>query len=81
MEKVRKPKCPSGREWIHNGRRCTAFFIGLCSSLLEGYDCTTVFDLTSDGKTRVCHHPSVDVPYKHAKLIPGSDLVHNSEET
>ena len=79
--KGEKPKCPSGREWIHNGRRYTAFFIGLCSSLPEGYDCTAVFDLTFDGKTRVCHHPSVDVPYKHAKLISESDLVHNSEET
>lgn len=81
MEKVRKPKCPSGREWIHNGRHYTAFFIGLYSSLLEGYNCKAVFDLTSDGKIRVCHHPSVDVPYEQTKLIPGPDLVRNNEET
>ena len=57
------------------------FFVGLYSSLPEGYNCEAVFDLTSDGKTRVCHHPSVDVPYKLTKLNPGLDLVHNSEET
>ncbi|KAJ1063001.1 hypothetical protein K5549_005030 [Capra hircus] len=68
--------------WIHvNVWQNQYSIVNLCSSLPEGYDCTAVFDLTFDGKTRVCHHPSVDVPYKHAKLISESDLVHNSEET
>eukprot|EP00069_Balaena_mysticetus_P012935 bmy_21888T0 len=47
----------------------------------KGYYCKVEFDLTSDGKTRVCYHPSVDVPYEHKKPIPGSDPVHNNEET
>lgn len=59
-----------------------AFFISLCySSLPEDYYCKVEFDLTSDGKTRVCYHPSVDVPYEHKKPIPGLDPVHNNEET
>lgn len=59
-----------------------AFFIGLYySSLPEDYYCKVEFDLTSDGKMRVCYHPSVDVPYEHKKPIPGSDSVHNNEET
>ncbi|XP_028346048.1 39S ribosomal protein L42, mitochondrial-like [Physeter macrocephalus] len=47
----------------------------------EGYYCRVELDLTSDGKRRVCCHPSVDVPYEHKKPIPGSDPVHNNEET
>nr|KAF6496507.1 mitochondrial ribosomal protein L42 [Rousettus aegyptiacus] len=37
--------------------------------------------LTSDGRTIVCYHPSVDIPYEHTKPIPRPDPVHNHEET
>ncbi|EPQ14433.1 39S ribosomal protein L42, mitochondrial [Myotis brandtii] len=37
--------------------------------------------LTSDGRTIVCYHPSVDIPYEHTKPIPRPDPVHNYEET
>ncbi|XP_078193188.1 large ribosomal subunit protein mL42 isoform X8 [Callithrix jacchus] len=37
--------------------------------------------LTSDGRTIVCYHPSVDIPYEHTKPIPRPDPVHNNEET
>ena len=47
----------------------------------RGYYCKVEFDLTSDGKTRVCYHPSVAVPYEHKKPIPRSDPVQSNEET
>ncbi|KAB0358899.1 hypothetical protein FD755_009838, partial [Muntiacus reevesi] len=37
--------------------------------------------LTSDARTIVCYHPSVDIPYEHTKPIPRPDPVHNNEET
>ncbi|GAB5574099.1 39S ribosomal protein L42 [Prionailurus iriomotensis] len=37
--------------------------------------------LTSDGRTIVCYHPSVDIPYEHTKPIPRPDPVCNNEET
>ncbi|NP_001124973.1 large ribosomal subunit protein mL42 [Pongo abelii] len=37
--------------------------------------------VTSDGRTIVCYHPSVDIPYEHTKPIPRPDPVHNNEET
>lgn len=51
------------------------------SSLPEDYNCKVELALTSDGRTIVCYHPSVDIPYEHTKPIPQPDILHNNEET
>nr|XP_045001442.1 39S ribosomal protein L42, mitochondrial-like [Jaculus jaculus] len=51
------------------------------SSLPDDYNCKVELALTSDGRTIVCYHPSVDIPYEHTKPIPRPDPVHNHEET
>ncbi|XP_010627511.1 39S ribosomal protein L42, mitochondrial isoform X2 [Fukomys damarensis] len=51
------------------------------SSLPDDYNCKVELALTSDGRTIVCYHPSVDVPYEHTRPIPQPDPVHNIEET
>uniref|UniRef100_A0A8C8U2E8 Large ribosomal subunit protein mL42 n=1 Tax=Peromyscus maniculatus bairdii TaxID=230844 RepID=A0A8C8U2E8_PERMB len=38
------------------------------SSLPEDYNCKVELALTADGRTIVCHHPSVDIPYEHTKV-------------
>lgn len=35
--------------------------------------------VTSDGKTIVCHHPTVDIPYELTQVRGGYDLVDMSE--
>ncbi|KAK1339010.1 hypothetical protein QTO34_019679 [Cnephaeus nilssonii] len=42
------------------------------------YNCKVELALTSDGRTIVCYHPSVDIPYEHTKPIPQPDPVHIS---
>ncbi|KAK4830986.1 hypothetical protein QYF61_014557 [Mycteria americana] len=37
--------------------------------------------VTSDLKTIVCYHPSLEIPYEHTKPIPRPDPVNNKEET
>ncbi|XP_075407291.1 large ribosomal subunit protein mL42 [Tenrec ecaudatus] len=49
--------------------------------LPDDYNCKVELALTSDGRTIVCYHPSVDIPYEHTKPIPRPDPIHNSEET
>ncbi|XP_023594335.1 large ribosomal subunit protein mL42 isoform X2 [Trichechus manatus latirostris] len=51
------------------------------SSLPDDYNCKVELALTSDGRTIVCYHPSVDIPYEHTKPIPHPDPVHNNEDT
>ncbi|XP_053442605.1 39S ribosomal protein L42, mitochondrial isoform X2 [Nycticebus coucang] len=51
------------------------------SSLPDDYNCKVELALTSDGRTIVCYHPSVDIPYEHTKPIPLPDPVCNNEET
>ncbi|XP_035113174.1 large ribosomal subunit protein mL42 isoform X2 [Callithrix jacchus] len=51
------------------------------SPLPDDYNCKVELALTSDGRTIVCYHPSVDIPYEHTKPIPRPDPVHNNEET
>ncbi|XP_051062282.1 39S ribosomal protein L42, mitochondrial [Phodopus roborovskii] len=51
------------------------------SSLPDDYNCKVELALTSDGRTIVCYHPSVDIPYEHTKPIPQPDILHNNEET
>ncbi|MEE6462595.1 hypothetical protein FKM82_001647 [Ascaphus truei] len=47
------------------------------SALPEDYNCKVELAMTSDGKTIVCYHPSVDIPYEHTKPITR----HNHEES
>ncbi|XP_063301225.1 large ribosomal subunit protein mL42 [Pelobates fuscus] len=51
------------------------------SALPDDYNCKVELALTSDGKTIVCYHPSVDIPYEHTKPIPVQDPLHCHEET
>ncbi|KAM4815086.1 large ribosomal subunit protein mL42-like [Thomomys bottae] len=51
------------------------------SPLSDDYNCKVDLALTSDGRTIVCYHPSVDIPYEHTKPIPRPNPVHNNEET
>uniref|UniRef100_H0XI57 Large ribosomal subunit protein mL42 n=1 Tax=Otolemur garnettii TaxID=30611 RepID=H0XI57_OTOGA len=51
------------------------------SSLPDDYNCKVEFALTSDVRTIVCYHPSLDIPYEHTKPIPLPDSVGNNEET
>ncbi|XP_057614077.1 39S ribosomal protein L42, mitochondrial [Chionomys nivalis] len=51
------------------------------SSLPDDYNCKVELALTSDGRTIVCYHPSVDIPYEHTKPIPQPDILCNNEET
>ncbi|XP_067998935.1 large ribosomal subunit protein mL42 [Melanerpes formicivorus] len=51
------------------------------SVLPEDYNCKVELALTSDLKTIVCYHPSLEIPYEHTKPIPRPDPVDNKEET
>ncbi|XP_075789341.1 large ribosomal subunit protein mL42 isoform X2 [Pelodiscus sinensis] len=51
------------------------------SVLPEDYNCKVELALTSDKRTIVCHHPSVEIPYEHTQPIPRPDPVDNKEET
>ncbi|XP_006879197.1 PREDICTED: 39S ribosomal protein L42, mitochondrial-like [Elephantulus edwardii] len=51
------------------------------SSLPDDSNCKVELALTSDGRTIVCYHPSVDIPYEHTKPILPPHPVHPSEET
>ncbi|KAF7248502.1 39S ribosomal protein L42, mitochondrial [Varanus komodoensis] len=51
------------------------------SVLPDDYNCKVELAVTSDGKTIVCFHPSVDIPYEHTKPIPRRDPVEYKEET
>ncbi|XP_068951271.1 large ribosomal subunit protein mL42 [Petaurus breviceps papuanus] len=49
--------------------------------LPEDYNCKVELALSSDGRTIICYHPSVDMPYEHTKPIVRPDPVDNQEET
>ena len=51
-----------------------------CSSLPDACHCKVELALTSDGRTVVCYHPSVDIPYEHTEPTPRPDPVHNDDE-
>ncbi|XP_069620458.1 large ribosomal subunit protein mL42 [Ranitomeya imitator] len=51
------------------------------SALPDDYNCEVKLAQTSDGKTIVCYHPSVDIPYEHTKPLPRIDPLHNQEES
>lgn len=64
---------------IQNGALASACHKSTYSSLPDDYNCKVDLALTSDGRTIVCYHPSVDIPYEHTKPIPQPDLLHNEE--
>ncbi|XP_057172254.1 39S ribosomal protein L42, mitochondrial isoform X1 [Ursus arctos] len=66
---------------IQNGALYCVCHKSTYSSLPDDYNCKVELALTSDGRTIVCYHPSVDIPYEHTKPIPRPDPVHNNEET
>ncbi|XP_036170954.1 39S ribosomal protein L42, mitochondrial-like [Myotis myotis] len=51
------------------------------ASLPDDYNCKVELALTSDGRTIVCYHPSVDIPCEHTKPVPRPGPVHNYGET
>ncbi|XP_067860763.1 39S ribosomal protein L42, mitochondrial [Heptranchias perlo] len=51
------------------------------AALPDNYNCKVDLAMTSDGRTIVCYHPSVDIPYEHTKPIPRPSPVENREET
>ncbi|XP_078276158.1 large ribosomal subunit protein mL42 [Rhinoraja longicauda] len=51
------------------------------TALPNDYNCKVELALTSDGRTIVCYHPSVNIPYEHSKPIPRPSPVDNKEET
>ncbi|XP_061495558.1 large ribosomal subunit protein mL42 [Rhineura floridana] len=51
------------------------------SPLPDDYNCKVELGMTSNGKTIVCYHPSVDIPYEHTRPIPQLDPVDYREET
>ncbi|NWZ66094.1 RM42 protein, partial [Acrocephalus arundinaceus] len=50
------------------------------SVLPEDYNCKVELAVTSDLKTIVCYHPSLEIPYEHTKPLPRPDPVNNKEE-
>ncbi|XP_036034420.1 28S ribosomal protein L42, mitochondrial-like [Onychomys torridus] len=66
---------------IQNGASSSVCHKSTYSSLPVDYNCKVELALTSDGRTIVCYHRSVDMPYKHTRPIPQPDILHNNEET
>ncbi|XP_040200062.1 39S ribosomal protein L42, mitochondrial [Rana temporaria] len=50
------------------------------SALPDDYNCKVELAMTSDGKTIVCYHPSVDIPYEHTRPLPRRDTIENHED-
>ncbi|XP_029351361.1 large ribosomal subunit protein mL42 [Echeneis naucrates] len=44
-------------------------------------DCKVDIGVTSDGRTIVCHHPTVDIPYEFTQPIERPDPLTNPAET
>ncbi|XP_020370911.1 39S ribosomal protein L42, mitochondrial isoform X1 [Rhincodon typus] len=51
------------------------------TALANDYNCKVDLAITSDGRTIVCYHPSVDIPYEHTKPITRPSPAENKEET
>ncbi|XP_065429813.1 large ribosomal subunit protein mL42 isoform X2 [Chrysemys picta bellii] len=68
-------------EYKKNGAVHCARHKSTYSVLPEDYNCKVELAMTSDGRTIVCYHPSVEIPYEHTKPIPRPDPVDNKEET
>ncbi|XP_034718866.1 39S ribosomal protein L42, mitochondrial [Etheostoma cragini] len=48
---------------------------------LDGPNCNVEIGVTSDGKTIVCYHPTVDVPYELTQPIERPDPLNSPVET
>nr|KAF6322601.1 mitochondrial ribosomal protein L42 [Pipistrellus kuhlii] len=66
---------------IQNGALYCVSHKSTYSSLPDDYNCKEELVFTSDGRTIVCYHPSVDIPYENTKPIPQPNPMHNYEET
>ncbi|XP_074683162.1 large ribosomal subunit protein mL42 isoform X2 [Strix aluco] len=66
---------------LQNGAVYRACHKSTFSVLPEDYNCKVELAVTSDLKTIVCYHPSLEIPYEHTKPIPRPDPVNNKEET
>ncbi|XP_069908804.1 large ribosomal subunit protein mL42 isoform X2 [Oryctolagus cuniculus] len=53
---------------VQNGALYCVCHKSTYSPLPDDYNCKVELALTSDGRTIVCYHPSVDIPYEHTKL-------------
>ncbi|KAM9327652.1 large ribosomal subunit protein mL42 [Pholidichthys leucotaenia] len=51
------------------------------TSSLDGSNCDVEIGVTSDGKTIVCYHPSVDIPYELTQPIERPDPLTSTVET
>uniref|UniRef100_UPI00402B264C large ribosomal subunit protein mL42-like n=1 Tax=Arvicanthis niloticus TaxID=61156 RepID=UPI00402B264C len=54
---------------IHNEALLIACHKSTYSSLSDDYNCKVDLTLSSEGRTIVCYHLSVDIPYEHSKPI------------
>uniref|UniRef100_A0A8C5WAW3 Large ribosomal subunit protein mL42 n=1 Tax=Leptobrachium leishanense TaxID=445787 RepID=A0A8C5WAW3_9ANUR len=81
--RVALPRLASGRSagCIGDGTVCSFRQKSIYSALPDDYNCKVELALTSDGKTIVCYHPSIDIPYEHTKPIPVQDPLHSHAET
>ncbi|KAK2534936.1 Mrpl42 [Columba guinea] len=74
-----------GQNWFSLGLglfSCSAFLKMLRYVFISFYFYSKVeLAVTSDLKTIVCYHPSLEIPYEHTKPIPRPDPVNNTEET
>lgn len=53
----------------------------VATPFLDGNNCNVEIGVTSDGKTIVCHHPTVDIPYELTQPIERPDPLANQVET
>ncbi|OPJ85817.1 39S ribosomal protein L42, mitochondrial [Patagioenas fasciata monilis] len=51
------------------------------SVLPEDYNCKVELAVTSDLKTIVCYHPSLEIPYEHTKLVNCKDEINNNDDS
>ena len=66
---------------IQNEALSSACHKSTYSSLPADYNHKVYLTLTSDDRTVVCYHTSVDISYKHTKPISQPDHLHNKEKT
>lgn len=57
----------------------TVFVINACILFSQMTNCKVELALTSDDRTMVCYHPSVDIPYKHTKPLSQPDPMNSDQ--
>ncbi|KAE8615358.1 hypothetical protein XENTR_v10008491 [Xenopus tropicalis] len=68
-------------EPIGNGIANPLYYKSTYAALPDDYNCKVELAMTSDGKTIVCYHPSVEVPYEHTKPLPQKDPLTSHTQT